>query len=172
MMAGIAHRGDPEIGQLDRVPRPDQQVRGFDVAVHSTGGVDGAEGPGGLHGDVDGIGPAHTPVTADAVSERPVFEELHDQVRAAVRGEPGVVDGDDVGMPRQVTHGLALDLEPAPGPLIEVLRLQHLQRDAALEPGLGGSVDDGESALTDLDEVSVALDFHLSPTPRAKYPEP
>ena len=117
--------GDAEVAELHLAERPDEQVLGLQVPVENPRGVSGAERPGHLDADVDGLEPGERPRARATVGEGAGVEQLHGQPRVPV-GHAGVEDGDHVGVPRQVAHDPALPLEAAPGPLVHAARGQDL----------------------------------------------
>jgi hypothetical protein len=150
------HPGDPEVAELGLAPRRDEDVRRLHVAVEHAHPVRGVEGVGHAGPDRGDLGPRHR-AAPHAVGQRAVGQEVHDEVRLAGRGRAGVVDGDDVGVRRQLGDGPALPLEPVAGEVVERAR-EDLDGDVAVERPLAGPVDDREAAAADLLEQLVAGD--------------
>ena len=166
----VGDPGDAEVGDLDPAIRRDQQVAGFDVAVHEARGVGGVQRVGGLRDDVEhAVGREHALALEDG-RQRLTGHEFHDQEGAAVFfavvedvGDALVVD--QCGVPR-------LGAEPLEEPRVaQVLVLQDLDRDGATDDEVGRLPDlahaaDGDAAgeLVSAAESEPACRSHLPST--------
>jgi hypothetical protein len=145
---GVDGASQPEVGDLDPAVVGQQDVLGLHVAVDHPGPVGGAQR--GQHRLDHGQRPGrrHRCLGADQVAERDPGDVLHDQEQGAV--VVALVEHRDhvvVGEP-----GGRLRLAPeATGELVVVAQsgVHHLDRDRAVEPGVGGLVDSGHAAPGD-----------------------
>ena len=126
--------GDAEVEQLDLGLRIDQQVRGFDVAVHDELRVRMRDRPRRLHEQAQPRGHAEPALLAVTVDALPV-DRLECQVGLAIGGDTGVVQACDV---RVVECGEDLALARDAHRQIAAKRsMRQLERDAALHQPVG-----------------------------------
>jgi hypothetical protein len=93
---GSTDLSEAEIGNLGVTAPGDENIGGFDVAVHDALGVRCIEGVGDLDGDIEEAIEFER-LAGDEMFERNAFEELHDDESFAVLF-PDVVNGRDVRM--------------------------------------------------------------------------
>ncbi len=143
--------GDPEVAEvrvLVLLPGSDEDVRGLDIAMHETVGVDGVERLRDLREDVESTPDREPTRPPEQRPEVGAVDVAHRDVEA-VLGLSRLVDGHDARMldPRRRTPLL---LEPlAELPVMAELRSKHLQRDLAAVAQLLGAVDDSHAAPAD-----------------------
>ena len=138
---GVDGLGDAEVGDLDLPGGGDQDVAGFDVAVHQTLIVGCLQRPARLFEHVQGIGQRQSAHAGDDGVERFAVDEFHHQVGEWFAGAAvgGFAVVEDVGDARVVEHGRDLRLGAEPGSelgAIGVLGLEHLDGDPTIEPGV------------------------------------
>lgn len=117
-----------------------------------------AEGTRHLDPDRGDVGPGQRALVAEAVGQRARVEVLHGQPGPALDGRTRVVDGDDVRVPRQASHGTTLVLEALTGPIVDVVHGQDLEGHHALEAPVLSAVHDTEPALRQTNQIGVTLD--------------
>ena len=138
---------ETEVEQLHPPVRPDDDVRGRDVAVEDPLLVRRLEAVEHLDADVEALVQGEAPLLHDLVDGEPL-EVLEDEVEEAGR-EPGVprvreadvVNRDDVRVV-DPGHGPRLVQEPSPHLLVgREGRRQDLDRDLAAERRIGAEID-------------------------------
>ena len=135
------------VGQV-RAPG-EQDVAGFDVAVHEVVGVGRVQRSGHLVEDRQEIGDRQRPLLREHCAEGVPVDIPHDEVELAV-GITGGVDRDDV---RVVDRGGQLRLLGEAVPEHRILGQfgsDHLHRDVAAEADLPGPVDHGHTTPGDV----------------------
>jgi hypothetical protein len=169
--AGTAeHVGDPEVGEQRLAVAGHEHVLGLDVAVQHPGPVRGLHGAGELHPVVEHPVDRQRPAAAQLVGERAVPDVLHREERRAVRGDPAVVDRDDVRVVRQRAERHLLTLEPRERLRVAVRREQQLDGDGLPQREPRRAVDDGEAAAPDLLLGAVAGDAEVRRVPLGGLP--
>ncbi len=149
----VARRaGDAEVGDLRGAVAREQDVAGFDIAVHHARAVCGGEGGGHLRADVGGLGDGQGAALVENGGEAARGQVLHHQHGlCAVVGD--VVDRDRV---RVLEPGR--DPSLAEGALPRPVRLgvvqprgqqELLHRDGAVQPDVEGAPDDSHRAAAD-----------------------
>ncbi len=133
--------GDAEVGDAGRSVRGQQDVGRLEVEVHHAAAVGGGHRVGHRHHVVDRLGPGDG-AGLEAVLQGALHVVRHQQVRLAVVGEPGAVDGDDALVLREAAHGPALPVEAAHHVGV-VAGVEDLERDHPVEVDLPGAVHPG-----------------------------
>ncbi len=151
----FAHRlGHAEVGDQG-VAAGDQHVVGLDVAVDHALAVGVGQRVGDLGRDPDGVGDRQLAEMVEAVAQVVAVHVRHHVVEEA-RGFAGIVEGEDVGM---LEPGGDLDLaEEALGAQRGgQLGPENLDGDFSAVAEVGGQVDHGHAALTQLALQRVAV---------------
>ncbi len=141
--------GQAEVGHLHRVGLAEQHVLRLDVPVRDARGVRGGQPGEHSLGDVECLARAQRPPLGQQVPQRPARHVLHGEVQGApVRAL--VIDGDHVRV-RKPGYRPGLGDE-APDEILVVgqLRVHDLQRDRAVEPGVGAQVDGRHPAVREM----------------------
>jgi hypothetical protein len=134
---GLRDPRDPEVGDPRAPVRPDEDVRGLDVAVDDTALVRGLERFGKLLDPRDDLREGRPRAGLPDDVETPALDELHDDEGAAVARGSDVEDRDDARV-RETSRGARLEEETAL-PLRPLLggepfgNAQELHRDAAAD---------------------------------------
>ena len=140
---------DAEVRDAEVPVARDEEVRGLDVAMDDSARVRRVERGRGLpeppHREVGRHRPGGEPI-----GDRAVRHVLHDDERKAVGGLADVVDRDDVRLARE-RRGRARLPEEALAELVlpRVALREHLDRDGATEPLVGGAIDVAHPAVRD-----------------------
>jgi hypothetical protein len=149
--------GEAEIEDAELALIIDEDVGGFEVAVHDAllvGVIDGIAGGGEeLEGFVEGEF-----ARVDEVGEWDAADEVHDEVKVTVRSFAGAEDGDDAGM---AEGGDEFDFafEAVASGLGGIGGVKEdLDGDLAFGSMLKGLVDDALAAVADFLEEGVAFD--------------
>jgi hypothetical protein len=140
---------DAEVHDLHLAGRGEHDVRRLDVAVHDPGGVGHLERRADVGGQLERPLGEQPALVVDDVAQRATGDELHDDVRDAVRVLAGVVDRHDA---RRVQRGRGLRLPPEPGLEGRVpceVRPEHLDGHVAAEPDVDALADVGHAAGPD-----------------------
>ncbi len=117
---------------------------GFRIAMHDSGRVRGGERLGQRYGDIQ-HSPSGPRLTRQHRAHRAALHEFHRDVRRAVRISD-TVDSDDVRV-IQARRRAGLFLEPMPVTrVVGDRRLEHLERDLALEPDVSRAIDDAHAS--------------------------
>jgi hypothetical protein len=152
--------GDAEVADLESLlpllARRHDAVGRLDVAVDDALAVRGLERGGDLERERADPRPVERTFVADDLGEVAAAEQLHDEVRRAIVGDPGVDDPHDVLM-IDVGGGLGLATEALDHVgVCRVLGAQDLDCDGAIERQLPGLVDHAHAADADPSDDRVA----------------
>ena len=147
---GVRARGarEPEVAQLDAAVVGEQHVLGLEVAVHDAGLVRGGEPR--EHGveDVDGLLGREPPVVLQQVAQGDARQVLHDEVRHV--GVLALVEDVHHVRVREAGGRAGLLHEPRlERVVVGEVAVHDLDRDAPLEPEVGGEVDGRHAAARD-----------------------
>ena len=125
--------------------RRDEDVAGLDVAVHQACGVRDLQGAAGLLEHVQRVAQRQPAGALEHGVQRLAVDEFHHQVRgAALAVHVGLAVVVDAGDARMVEHRdrACLGAEPFDElGVLGVLGLEHLDRDAAAQPGVDAFPD-------------------------------
>ena len=154
---GIDHVRDAKVGELHASVFVNQDVLRLHVPVNDAFGVRLTERVGELKRDAGRNLGRHFFVLQDEVLQRGAGEKLGRDVRLVRPLTTVVVDLENVGMP-EPGHALGLAGEPSSsfGRSLQ-MRMQHLERDEAIERAITRSVDRSHSAVANLVEDLVLL---------------
>ena len=147
-VAGVEPFRDPEVGEQDAPVGGDEDVAGFDVAVHEAAAVRLVECARDRGADVDREFGAESLLRVEQLAEALAVDELHHDGLASVVDDD-VVDGDDVGVAQSGDRDRL-----APEPLGDdgvggEVGLEPFDRDLAIEVDVGGHPHLGHAALPD-----------------------
>jgi hypothetical protein len=137
---GAEHACDAEVHDLHGAVAGHHHVAGLDVAMDHPLSVRRRDRGGDLLGDLGGLHRRRPAAGLHELRERAALDELHHDVLRAVVGA-GVVDAHDVGL---VQPGRGLRLAPEPlheARVARELRMEHLDRDRAVEHRIEAAVD-------------------------------
>ncbi len=152
--AGSAERTrDAKVGD-HRVSALEEDIVGFDVAMHDAARVSIAQRVGDFARDAQGVGDRKLLLAVEAIAQRLALHQRHHVVQEVARAA-GIVERQDVRMPKirrrfdfaektlRANHGAEL-------------RQKHLDRDLALVLQVFGEVDGGHATLPELALDAVA----------------
>ena len=135
--------------------RRDHDVAGLQIAVHDAAAVRRAERVRHLRGERERVADRER-AAVERPGQRLPLDILHDDVAAAVLGDPGLVDGADAGM-IQRRGGARLAQQPAAGVGVgEFFRGDELDRHVAPERQIVGEVDLTQTAAAKEPDDAVA----------------
>ena len=144
-----------EIEDLDLPVESDDDVAGFEVAMHQPAGVGRRQAAAGLCEHVEHLLPSAL-FGREPFAQRDARDQLHGEKQPAVDAAD-VVHRDDVGM-RDPGHRARLALQPRPHVCGQRIggHEQDLERDLAIELGIVGGIDDAHAAGTEVIEDDIA----------------
>jgi hypothetical protein len=145
---------EPEVDELHGAVRRDHDVVGLDVAVHDARGVRGGEATAGIDDHAHDLAPGVR--LLHPLAEAHALDELHRDERV-VDDVADVEHGDD-GWMREQRERLRLAVQPRAVRLGELAGTHDLERDAAIELGIVGGVDDAHAAAAELVQHDVAAE--------------
>ncbi len=150
LIAGFEELGEAEVEDTRAGVVADDDVGGFEVAVHDASGVRGAKGVSDLDGEAQRFVHAHA-VRGDELGEGLAGHVLHGDVVVPVRGSD-VVDDDDVGVVESGGgFGFLGEAALALG-VVHAVRREEFEGDEAVEVGVAGFVDNAHAALAEFFE--------------------
>ena len=150
--------GEAEIEHLDVASRH-HDVAGLDIAMEDAFGVRGFQGIGDLRAEGKGCACLQRLIT-DVAAERAALQQLHDQVRTALR-LACVENGADIGM-AQSAGSARLTLETLPrGVVLEGIG-QYLDGHVAAKPRVPSPIHVTHAALADRLQDGVASELVAS----------
>jgi len=159
--AAVAGRdpGDAKIQDLYeilRVSTREKDARRFQVAVHDARRVRCQQPFGELLANREQPRQRQRVLSGTPLRERHSIEQLHDQIRAAVRQRAEVSDVDDV-LVANCRGGLSLD-QQTPGRFAEPrdVRAQHLDSHLLADGLVPAAVDDAHPVTSEKRRISVA----------------
>jgi len=155
---GIAQLGEPEIDELDAVVGDDEDVGGRDVGVDDAVVVRDGERLAQLAREHHGLGRCER-TAVDHRAEARAGEQLHDEVRAAVREVAEVEDVDDVGVLDPCRGArLAQEAVDAVRVALQHTPVQHLERARPAERGMLGLIDAAHATGIEPGEHAIVVD--------------
>lgn len=136
----------PEVDDLDPAPLEDQNVGSFQVSVDNLTIVGVGHRTGDLDGHVQRERCRRGPL-GDHIAQRPAIDELHhdERVIAVLRH---LVHGTDIRMVQRA--GRARLIEQAPAAVKLVARMEQLDGNGTLQPGVVGAMDDAHATRAEV----------------------
>jgi hypothetical protein len=144
--------GDPEITQLRLAVVVDKHIGGFDIAVQSAALVRGFQRPAQFHTDPQCLGPRDWAFTAQPDRQGIRGVVGHHDVWPPTLGYADSQDVDDVRMPREPAHRIALAQKAFPAVFVE-MRWQHYYCDISPKRRLVAAIDHPGAAPSHLARI-------------------
>ena len=150
---GVGHvgkqPGQAEVRDLDRLGGSEQHVLRLDVTVRDPGGVRGGQPGQDALDDVERLARAQPGALVQQGPQGAAGHVLHGQVQGAPVGAL-VVDGDHVRVGKPGDRPGLGDEPPDEVLVVGKFRMHDLQRDRAVEPGIGAQVDGRHPAVREM----------------------